>query len=157
MLENTKQNEAHFLRKAVELSQESVNIGGYPVGALIVQGGTVISVGLSNGKQLHDPTSHAETAAIRAAAMKLGNRDLTDVVLYSSLEPCVTCYSTSFWAHIPRIVFACGRGAVGAEYYEGDHNIFEINEKSHRNIELIHIKEWEPTALKIISAWEGSK
>ncbi len=146
-----------FLKRAIELSQESVDVGGYPVGAVIVSNGEILATGLSNGKQLHDPTSHAETAAIREAARKLGERDLVNVVLYSSLEPCLMCYTSSFWAHIPRVVFACGRDKVASEYYEGDHNIFILNEKSRRSIELIHEIELEEEALVVIHEWERSK
>lgn len=149
--------EYDFLKKAIELSQESVDVGGYPVGAVIVRNGEIIATGLSNGKQLHDPTSHAETTAIREAAEKLGKRDLVDVVLYSSLEPCLMCYTSSFWAHIPRVVFACGRDMVTNQYYEGSHDIFSVNEVSHRHIELVHGKELEKEALEVIQRWENSK
>lgn len=150
-------DEQYFLKKAIELSQQSVDVGGYPVGAVIVQNGEIISKGLSNGKNLHDPTSHAETAAIREASQKLGVRDLKDVVLYSSLEPCVMCYAASFWAHIPKVVFACGRGKVSAEYYEGNHNISALNEKGKRKINLVHDVGLEGEALKVIQEWERSK
>lgn len=150
-------NEWDFLKKAIALSQESVDVGGYPAGALIVRHGEIIATGLSNGKQLCDPTSHAETAAIREAARKLGQRDLVDVVLYSSLEPCLMCYASSFWAHIPRVVFACSRDTVSSKYYEGDHSIVSLNEKTHRRIELVHQKELEEDALGVIEKWENSK
>lgn len=150
-------NEQDFLKRAIELSQESVEVGGYPAGAIVVRQGEIIGIGISNGKQLYDPTSHAETAAIRDATQKLNRRDLVDAVLYSSLEPCLMCYSASFWAHIPRVVFACGRDKVSSKYYEGDHNIFSLNEKSHRHIELMHEKTLETVALRIIQKWENSK
>lgn len=150
-------SDQYFLKKAIELSQQSVDIGGYPAGAVVVKDGEVIATGLSNGKNLHDPTSHAETAAIREASQKLGERDLVDVVLYSSLEPCVMCYAASFWAHIPKVVFACGRGKVSPEYYEGHHDIFALNEKGKRVIELVHNVDMEQKALKVIHDWEQSK
>jgi tRNA(Arg) A34 adenosine deaminase TadA len=53
-----------FIQKAIELSKQSVMNGGYPIGALIVQNNKVIGTGISNGKQLCDATSHAETATM---------------------------------------------------------------------------------------------
>jgi len=144
----------NFLKQAVELSKKSVAFGGYPAGALIVQNNKIISTGLSDGKQTCDGTSHAETAAIREASKKLNTRNLTDVVLYTSLEPCVMCFSASFWAYIPKIVFACSRSSVSRDYYEGDHNIFELNKTCRRQIELIHLAELENEALDIIRDWE---
>ena len=149
-------NDKDFIKKTIELSQESVDVGGYPVGAIIVKNGKIISSGLSNGKNLCDPTSHAETAAIREAGKKLNKRNLDDVVLYSSLEPCVMCFASSFWAYIPRVVFACSRSKVSSDYYEGDHNIFELNNKGRRKIELVHFDELEQEALDVITEWEKS-
>ncbi len=143
-----------LLKQAIELSKESVSIGGYPAGALVVHNGEIIATGFSDGKQLCDGTSHAETAAIRKASRKLNKRNLTDVVLYTSLEPCVMCFTASFWAYIPKIVFACSRKSVSSKYYEGEHDIFELNKKSRRQIELIHFKELEGEAKSVIKDWE---
>jgi len=145
---------ATFLQQAITLSQESADAGGYPAGALVVRNGEVLGTGISNGKQLHDPTSHAEIAAIRAACQKAGHRDLPDAALYTSLEPCLMCYSATLWAHIPRIVYACSRDKVTTKYYEGDHNAHEIYGAAHRNINLEHVVGLEPEALAVIHEWE---
>jgi len=147
----------NFLEQAIELSKKSVAVGGYPVGALIVKDGKVISTGLSDGKQLCDGTSHAEITAIREASKKLKKRNLDDVVLYTSLEPCVMCFTASFWAYIPKIVFACGRKSVHPKNYEGDHDIFELNKNCRRRIELVHQKDFENKALEVINDWEKSR
>ena len=146
-----------FIDEAIRLSKESVDAGGYPVGTVIVKNSDIIARGLSNGKNLNDPTSHAEIAAIHEAGQKLQKRDLDDVVLYSSCEPCVMCFAASFWAHIPKVVFACSRGKVPANYYEGDHDIFSLNAKSLRKIELVHFQELEEDALAVITNWEKSR
>ncbi|MEK9157613.1 MAG: nucleoside deaminase [Patescibacteria group bacterium] len=146
-----------LLKQAIELSKESVAAGGYPAGALVVRNGEIIARGLSDGQQLCDATSHAEISAIREASKKLNKRDLTDVVLYTSLEPCVMCFTASFWAHVPKIVFACSRKAVSPKYYEGEHDISELNKSSIRQIELVHFKELENEALKVITNWEETQ
>jgi len=152
--EHNSMTDADYIKKTIELSRQSIAVGGYPVGALIVRNGEIIATGLSDGKQLFDATSHAETSAIREASKKLNKRNLDDVVLYSSLEPCVMCFTASFWAYIPKIVFACCRDRVPADYYEGRHNIFELNKVSRRQIDLVHLKELEDEACQIISDWE---
>ncbi len=143
-----------YVLKAIEISKESVTVGGYPAGAVIVQNNEIVGTGLSNGKQLCDPTSHAETDAIRKAGLKLEKRNMDDVVLYTSLEPCVMCFTSSFWAYIPRIVFACSRDRVSSDYYEGNHNIFELNKVGRRKIDLVHFDELEDRALQVITEWE---
>ena len=149
-------SDKEFLQLAIKKSQESVEAGAFPVGAIVVQNGEIVSSSISNGKQLKDPTSHAEIAAIREACQKLKNRDLKNVVLYSSLEPCLMCYAASFWASIPRVVYACSRTRASKMHYEGGHNLGQINEVSRHPIELMHMKEMEEKALKIISDWEAS-
>ncbi len=146
--------DADYVKKTIELSKQSIAVGGYPVGALIVRNGEIIATGLSDGKQLFDATSHAEISAIREASKKLNKRNLDDVVLYSSLEPCVMCFAASFWAYIPKIVFACNRKRVPADYYEGNHDILELNKVSRRQIELVHLEELEEEVFKIINEWE---
>jgi guanine deaminase len=146
-----------FLRNAVEKSRESVTKGGYPVGALIVQKDKIIAESISNGKNRKDPTSHAETEAIREACKKLGQRDLKDVVLYSSLEPCLMCLSASFWASITKIVYACSKEKVSGLHFEGDYNSKNIISSFRQKIELIHLSDLEDEALEIILDWEKAK
>ena len=64
-------DDKHFLKSAIEQARKSIDQGGFPAGAIIVKDGKIIAEGISVGFSLHDPTSHAETAAIRAACQKL--------------------------------------------------------------------------------------
>ena len=148
------EKDTEFLREAIEESKKSVEANGFPVGVVIVMDGEIIARGVSDGKQLKDATSHAEIAAIRNASQKLNTRELRDTTLYSSLEPCLMCLAASYWAYIPRIVFACRREKVSSQHYEGKHDIKSINAAFLRPIELVHIPELEKEALRVIQNWE---
>lgn len=152
---STPEQDELFLQKAIDASQASVDSGGFPVGALIVQNNTIIAEGLSNGKALHDPTSHAETAAIRAACQKLEKRALSDCILYSSMEPCLMCFAASSWASLPKIVYAVSRDSLNPMHFEGAHNLGSINIALRKPIKLIHLSKYEPAGLKIIKSWES--
>jgi len=145
-----------FLKQAIELSKKSVEQGGFPVGAIIVKDGVVISQGLSNGKNNKDATSHAEIEAIRDASQKLNTRDLFDCEIYSSMEPCLMCFSASYWAKIKKVVYAVGKDKLSKQHYEGLHSLEEINSKNNRKIEIVHIGELENDALSIIKNWENN-
>ncbi|MFZ1720633.1 MAG: nucleoside deaminase [Candidatus Moraniibacteriota bacterium] len=145
-----------YLRNAIELSKESIATGGFPVGALVVFNGEIVGRGLSNGKQLRDATSHAEIVAIRESSKLLGRRDLKGATIYSSLEPCLMCFSASYWAGISRIVYACSQRKVSKQHYEGLHNLHKINSANNRPIELVQILELENEASNIIEDWEKS-
>lgn len=148
-------NDKEFIKKAIDKSRESIALGGFPVGAIIVKNGEILSFGISNGKYLNDPTSHAEIDAIRKACQKIKTRNLKDVILYSSLEPCLMCFSASTWASISKIVYACERNKVSKKHYKGNHNLTSINKDLYHLIDLVHFKELESEALEVIKNWEN--
>lgn len=101
-----KEKDNQYIQEAIKQSQNSVDAGGYPCGAVVVKDDAIIATGLSNGKNLFDATMHAEIDAIRNACKKLQSRSLDGCTLHTSMEPCVMCFSASFWAYIPRIVYS---------------------------------------------------
>ena len=62
-----------FLQLAIKQARQSMEQGGFPAGAVVVKDGKVIAEGISLGYQLHDPTEHAETSAIRKACQLVGS------------------------------------------------------------------------------------
>lgn len=61
---------------------------GGPYGAIITDAaGKIIAEGMNGGSSRADPTAHAEVMAIRLAADRLGQTDLSDCVLYCSSQP----------------------------------------------------------------------
>lgn len=144
-----------FLRQAIELSKESVAQGGFPVGAIVVKDGKIIAQGLSNGKIKKDATSHAEIEAIRSASQKLNSRDLKGCEIYSSMEPCLMCFSASYWAKINKVVFAIGKDKLSKQHYEGLYNLEEINSKNNKRIDIVHLIDLEKEALAVVQNWEA--
>ena len=67
----------------------------------------------------HDPTAHAEIAAIRQAAQKVQNYRLEGATLYTTLEPCCMCAGAIVHSRIKRLIFATRdlkSGAAGSVY-----------------------------------------
>ncbi len=58
----------------------------------------------------HDPTSHAEVRAIRAATKKLKATSLRGHVLYTTCEPCPMCMGAALWAGVDRVVYGATIG-----------------------------------------------
>jgi len=144
----------NFLKKTIELSKESINQGGFPVGAIVVKDNKIIGIGLSNGKDNKDATSHAEIEAIRKAAKFLNTRDLFNCELYSSMEPCLMCFSASYWSKVKKITFAVSKEKLSKQHYEGLYSLDDINSKNNRQIEIIHDKSLEKEAFLIVKNWE---
>lgn len=151
-----KNVDKRFLKVAVNQAKKSVELGGFPAGAIVVKDKKIISKGISIGYKLNDPTSHAETSSIRKACKKLKTTDLSGCVLYASLEPCLMCFQVSNWAGISKIVFGCKKTEtmVIKNYYEGVNNIQIINKKNNKQIELKYIPDYEKEMLTLIKKWE---
>jgi len=146
----------NFLEKAIEKAKESVKLGGFPAGAIVVRDGRIIGEGVSVGNTLNDPTSHGEMASIRHACEGLKTSDLSGSVLYASMQPCLMCLGASMWSSIPKIVFACSKEKVADDYYGGDYNSSDINMTFINPIELIHFGELEEESLKVVRKWEAT-
>ena len=98
-----------FMRRAIQLSLESVKHGGGPFGAVIVKEGKIIAEAANRVTLDNDPTAHAEVTAIRQAARSLGRFDLSGCDIYTSCEPCPMCLGAIYWAHLDHIYYGCNR------------------------------------------------
>ena len=94
------------MKRAIELAVENVRNGGGPFGAVIAKDGEIFAEGVNRVTSKHDPTAHAEVQAIRTAAEKLQNFDLSGYDIYSSCEPCPMCLGAIYWAHLDHLYFA---------------------------------------------------
>ena len=95
-----------FMKRAIELSIESVNKGGGPFGCVIVKNEKIVAEGLNKVTLTNDPTAHGEIVAIREACKKINNFILKGYELYSTCEPCPMCLSAIYWARIHKISYA---------------------------------------------------
>lgn len=98
-------DDERWMRLALLEAQTAESKGEVPVGAVVVRSGEVIATGHNLTHTLGDPTTHAETIAIRQAAAAIGHWRLLDCTLYVTLEPCAMCSGAIVLARIPRLVF----------------------------------------------------
>lgn len=101
-----------FMRHALALAVRTAD--EVPVGAVVVAGGRIVGEGWNRPLASHDPTSHAEIEAIRAAGKATGNYRLTEATLYVTLEPCTMCVGAIFNARISRVVYGATEPKTGA-------------------------------------------
>jgi tRNA(adenine34) deaminase len=94
-----------FLREALELARRGEAAGEVPVGAVVVIDGEIAGRGWNAPVARRDPTAHAEIAALREAAARIGNYRLPGATLYCTLEPCVMCAGALVAARVSRLVF----------------------------------------------------
>lgn len=102
------------MHAALAQAQAAQADGEIPVGAVVVQNGSVIGIGRNSCIHANDPCAHAEIMALRAAAQHIGNYRLDDCTLYVTLEPCPMCMGAAINARVGRLVFACRDPKAGA-------------------------------------------
>lgn len=108
------ERDLHFMGLAQAAADEARAAGEVPVGAVLVCGDEVIAKGFNHPISGHDPSAHAEMAALRAAAQRLGNYRLPGCELYVTLEPCLMCAGAIMHARIARVVFGARDPKTGA-------------------------------------------
>ncbi len=103
-----------FMREALKLAEQAALAGEVPVGAVVVKDGEIVGRGFNAPISRHDPSAHAEIAALRDAAQRIGNYRLVGCELFVTLEPCVMCVGAMFHARIARVVFGAKDYKTGA-------------------------------------------
>ena len=95
-----------FMKRAIELSENSANSTGGPFGSVIVKDEKIIAEASNEVTFTNDPTAHAEIVAIRKACKNLNTFNLSGCDIYTSCEPCPMCLSAIYWSRINNIYYA---------------------------------------------------
>ena len=142
-----------FMTRAIELSIESVNIGGGPFGSIIAKDDKIISEGFNKVTLTKDPTAHGEIVAIRQACKNLNNFDLSGCELYSTCEPCPMCLSAIYWAHIDKVYYANTRDDAQKINFD-DSLIYSELQKNINERKILMIQMMRNEALKAFELWD---
>ena len=133
--EGVRRFHEHFMAMALREAEQSAEAGEVPCGCVIVRlpEGTY-EKGLANPapledpwsarllarahnqtELLRDPTAHAETIAITAAASALGDWRITGTAVYVTKEPCPMCAGALVWARPTLVVWGLSDSDRGGE------------------------------------------
>ena len=144
--------DAHFMEMAIRLSEENVDMGGGPFGAVIVRGGQIVATGTNRVVPNNDPTAHAEVMAIRNACQTLGTFQLDGCTIYTSCEPCPMCLSALYWAGVRRICYGNTKeDAKGIDF--DDSFIYDQLELDYADRQIVCEHFMRDRALKAFQKW----
>ena len=118
------------MKTAMQLAQESYNLGEVPVGAIVVKNNEIIGRGRNTVISDKDVTAHAEINAIREASKMIGNYRLVDCNMFVTLEPCHMCAKAIVDARFNSIIFAAKEPKTGSIF--SIDNFFEKNFLNHK-------------------------
>jgi len=103
-----------WMRLALSCAEQAFEQEEVPVGAVLIYQDTLLAASWNQSIRLHDPSSHAEILAIRAACQRQKNYRLPETTLYVTLEPCLMCVGALIQARVKRVIFAASDPKVGA-------------------------------------------
>ena len=90
-----------YMRRAVEIARGNPDA---PLGCVIADGktGEILAEGLNDAEK--SSILHGETAAVTDLFDGRPGADPSDLVLYTTAEPCPMCPGAILWSGIPRVV-----------------------------------------------------
>ena len=95
-----------YLRKCVEVSENSIKNGNTPFGAVLVdKDGNILLEQENIELTTHSCTGHAETSLVAEASKHYSKEFLKDCTLYSTFEPCAMCSGAIYWSNVGRVVY----------------------------------------------------
>ena len=101
------------MREALAEAKAGLEEGGLPIGSVLADSqGRIVARGHNLRVQSGDPTAHAEVVCIRNAGRR---RDWRQLILVSTLSPCVMCTGTALLFKVPRVVIGENDNFRGAE------------------------------------------
>lgn len=106
----------HFMDFALSQAKLAAAQGEVPVGCVVVDrvSGEVIASAHNLCEQKKNANLHAEILAINEACKILDSKNLSDLDLYVTLEPCTMCASAIANARIGRIYYGAADEKQGA-------------------------------------------
>jgi len=111
---STEKSAEHWMQLALAAARQAQLLGEVPVGAVLVREGQLVAAGFNRPISTHDPSAHAEMAALREGARLLGNYRLPDCELYVTLEPCAMCAGAMLHARLKKVIFGAHDPKTGA-------------------------------------------
>ncbi len=144
----------NFMKRAIELSKESINSGGGPFGSVIVQDNKIISEGINRVTVNNDPTAHGEIVAIRNACKELNTFNLSNCSLYSSCEPCPMCMSAIYWSRIGKVYYANTREDAKKIEFDDSFIYSEIS-KQNKDRSILMEQILRDEALEAFEIWKN--
>ncbi len=109
-----------FMLNAIAIASDGIRQNEVPIGALVVQGMSIVSGANNRTVRDQDATAHAELIAIREACGLLDRWRLDDCTLYVTLEPCAMCAGAIVLSRMRRVVFGAWDEKAGMAGSVGD-------------------------------------
>jgi tRNA(adenine34) deaminase len=103
-----------FMGEALAEARAAAGRGRPPVGAIAVVSEAMVARGCNRAEETDDPTAHPVMTVLREAARRLGTTRLSDVTVFTTLEPCAMCVGALLASDAAALVYAVPNPVDGA-------------------------------------------
>mmetsp|Transcript_20217 Transcript_20217/g.64117 ORF Transcript_20217/g.64117 Transcript_20217/m.64117 type:complete len:201 (+) Transcript_20217:90-692(+) len=110
-----EQDDASFMRIALDVAREAAEKGEVPVGCILVDRSTnaVVARGANDTNRSRNGTRHCELVATDAVLKERGPEAIRGCRLYVTLEPCIMCAGALQLLGVPEVVFGAPNARFG--------------------------------------------
>jgi tRNA(Arg) A34 adenosine deaminase TadA len=107
-------DDTKYMMEAIDEAKKSLNSGGIPIGAVMVEGNKIIGRGHNRLLQKNSTILHAEMDCIENSG-RLRGSDYKKCTLYTTLSPCEMCTGAILLYKIPKVVIGQNMTLKGPE------------------------------------------
>jgi creatinine deaminase len=111
-----------FLLAAFDEAKKGLEVGGIPIGSVLVIDGKIVGRGHNRRVQKGSSILHAEMDCLENAG-RLKASDYSKAILYSTLSPCDMCSGTVLLYKIPKVIIGENKTFRGPEDYLRSHGV----------------------------------
>ncbi|MCI6675729.1 MAG: tRNA adenosine(34) deaminase TadA [Clostridiales bacterium] len=105
--------EEKYMKEALKQAKKAYRMGETPIGCVIVYEDQIIARGYNRRNTEKSVLAHAEIAAIKKAAKKMGDWRLEGCTMYVTLEPCQMCAGAIVQSRMTNVVIGCMNPKAG--------------------------------------------
>lgn len=131
-----------YMARTLEYAEEALQCDEPPFACILVnRGGGICLNDRDRVNELQDMASHAETNLLHRACRELSVPNLQGYTLYTTVEPCVMCFTTGWLNRLSNIVFGATMAEIGEVTSGKQREITipcgEINERSGAEVNIV--------------------
>ena len=103
-----------YMSAALAEARTAMAAGEAADGAVAVLDEALVARGHAQVESTGDPTAHAVVSVLREAARRLGRSNLSGLIVFTTMEPCVMCVGALLESDVDGLVFAMPDARSGA-------------------------------------------
>lgn len=150
-----------YMERAINLAKENSEQGGWPFSSLIVKEDQILAEAVNSVHTSHDPSDHAEIAAIRKATSLLQSPDLSGCDMYVVGTPCPMCLTCAIFAKIEKIYHAVDIASKdeALSSLPLTDKLYSIinNNYGSAAIEHIHLDSYSKAGVDVFKVWDSKQ